>query len=143
VARQRAEAALRLVGAEDRHAAAQPAMLNAFEAAVSVIVRASISRESEANGTCRWPGVDEVLVDLVGDDPPVALERERGERLELVAAERAAGRVVRIAEQEDPRARVGLASQAARDRIADRARQRERILVEPAPLLRDRAEKGG
>ena len=77
-------------------------------------------------------GEHQILVHLVGHHPPAALDRERRERLELVAPERAAGWIVRIAQQEDPRARIGPAAQGIEvDDIAARG-QRERVLVEPA-----------
>ena len=116
-------------------------MLNAFEAAVSVIVRASTSGESDANGTCRRPPQTRSWWISSATTHPVALERERGERLELFAAERAAGRVVRIAQEQNARARVGLAAQPLEIELVAVRAQRERILVEPAALLRDCAEK--
>ena len=45
---------------------------------------------------------DEVLVDLVGDDPGVVLARERRDELELGPGEDLAGRVVRRVEQHEP-----------------------------------------
>ena len=48
--------------------------------------------------------VPEVLVGLVGDDDEVALDREVGDRLQLLRREDDPGRVVRGVEQQQPRA---------------------------------------
>jgi hypothetical protein len=79
-------------------------------------------------------GVDQVGVDLVGDDDQVVPERELGQPLELGAAEGATRRVVRVAEQEEPGARVDRAFEpvevdleaigAGHERVLDQASAR-------------------
>ena len=48
----------------------------------------------------------EVLVDLVGDHDEVVLDRHVGDRLQLLAGEHRAGRVVGRVEQDEARART-------------------------------------
>ena len=50
-------------------------------------------------------GVDDVLVDVVGEDERVVLVARAGDQLELGAVEHLAGRVVRRVEDDGPRAR--------------------------------------
>ena len=70
---------------------------------------------------------DEVLVDLVGDDDQVALDRHVGDEVELLAVEHLAGRVVRRVEQDQPGGR--------RDRRA------QLVGVEPVPARRVGAQQ--
>ena len=83
---------------------------------------------------------DEVLVDLVADRDQVVLAADRGDRLELVAREDLAGRVVRRVEHQRAHARPGgggaqrvdverPVGRAQRDRPADAARERDRRRV--------------
>ena len=57
--------------------------------------------------------VDDVLVDLVGDRDRVPLAAQRGDRLELVAREHLAGRVVRRVDDD----RLGLVVERRRELV--------------------------
>jgi hypothetical protein len=141
VARQRAEPALQLVAAEDRDAAAQPRDVERLRrGGQRDRARLDLGRQRRERHVPE-AGMEQILMDLVGHHDPVALDRERRERLELFAAERASTRIVRIAQQQHARARVGAAAQLLEiDRIAALA-QRERILVEAPALLLHAAEE--
>ena len=73
--------------------------MNAFDADVTVTVRAATSAPSAANGTCRAAG-GQLGVDLVADDGQVVAGGDLGELLQLGPGEHVPGRVVRVAEQQ-------------------------------------------
>ena len=81
-------------------------MLKALVAEVSVKrARLDLGRQRRERNVTPTV-VHEIGVDLVGDDDPVVREGDLRERLEFAPLEDAAGRVLRIAEQQDARGRI-------------------------------------
>ena len=70
-------------------------------------VRAAIASPKRGERHVPVARVGDVHPDLVGDHGEVVLERDGGDRLELVEPEDPPGRVVGVAEEQQPGARVG------------------------------------
>ena len=78
----------------------------------------------------------QIAVDLVGDDPEIALQAGRRHALELRATVDAAHRVVRVAEHEGPRAgRDGGGEGVEIDHVAPAAVTRQHVLFPHAPQV--------
>ena len=75
-------------------------MLKAFEALVTVIVRASSARVDRGGRHVPGGRVGELGVDLVAHEPRVVVEDDRRETLELVTREDVPGRVLRVAQEQ-------------------------------------------
>ena len=75
-------------------------MLKVLLGAISVIVRAAISGDSDAMGMCCAAAEKQVAVNLVRDDGQVVPEAQLGHRGQLLPGEDASHRVVRVAEGE-------------------------------------------
>ena len=76
--------------------------MNAFEADVTVIVRAATSATERRERHVVVAGVDELGVDLVADDDEIVLGGELGNPLQLGSLEHSARRVLRMAEDPQP-----------------------------------------
>ena len=77
-----------------------PGMLKVLVAEVSVTVRAATRGSRLAIGMWFAARVDEICVDLVADDDPVAFEGQVGQAREFRRGQHATARVVRIAEEQ-------------------------------------------
>jgi len=110
---------------------------------MKVSVRASISGESVAIGTCRRPSSGEIAVDLVGDDQTSRRRAGGRHALELRPLEHAPRRGVGVAEQEC----AGALTQRPRERVevhrvAAVGAARERVLVTRETVIARGAQDG-
>ena len=83
----------------------------------------------------------QITMDLIGDDPHVAARARRGHALELGAVEHPPNGIVRVAQQECPRARAERARERVEiHRVASVVAAPERVLVAGEPMVAGRAQ---